>query len=124
VNKKGFTLIEVLVGLVILGIGLLAIAGMNITSVRGNFFSNNLTEGTCAAKDGLETLMNLSYDHASLQPGSYPDGNTQIPGSGIVFGRSYTVTLVDPPGYKRIVYTVTWNDGTSHSATFSTVRSQ
>ena len=39
-DKKGFTLIEMLIGLVLLAIGLLAIAGMQITSVRGNFFSS------------------------------------------------------------------------------------
>ena len=38
-DQKGFTLIEVLIGLVILSVGLLAIAGLQITSARGNFFS-------------------------------------------------------------------------------------
>jgi type IV pilus modification protein PilV len=58
-NTKGFTLIEVLVGLIILSIGLLGIAGMQITSVKGNYFSNNLTQATYVAQDRLEYLKNL-----------------------------------------------------------------
>jgi len=47
-GKKGFTLIEMLVGLVLLAIGLLAIAGMQIRSVNGNSFSANLTPSAAA----------------------------------------------------------------------------
>jgi len=120
VNKKGFTLIEVLVGLVILAIGLLAIASMQVTSVRGNFFSNYLTQASYAGQDRLEFLDNLSYTSAALSAGSHPDPSTTI--SGIVFSRSYTV--VDINGYKIINYTVSWNDGVSRSILFSTIRSQ
>ena len=120
-NKKGFTLIEVLVGLVILAIGLLAIAGMQVTSVRGNFFSNYLTQASYAGQDRLELLDNLSYTSAELLAGSHNDGTATI--SGIVFNRSYTV-VDDPNGYKIINYTIRWNDGVDRSIVFSTIRSQ
>ena len=120
-NKKGFTLIEVLVGLVILAIGLLAIAGMQMTSVKGNFFSHYLTQASYAAQDRLEFLDNLPYDSLQLQQGNHNDGTTTI--SGIAFNRSYAV--VDNPNlYKIINYTVTWNDGVSRTIAFSTIRSQ
>jgi len=35
-NRRGFTLVEVLVDLVILAVGLVAIAGMLMTSMKGN----------------------------------------------------------------------------------------
>ena len=35
-NQKGFTLVEVLVALVILSIGLLGVAGMQISGMKGN----------------------------------------------------------------------------------------
>lgn len=35
-NRKGFTLVEVLVALVILSVGLLGVAGMQISSMQGN----------------------------------------------------------------------------------------
>ena len=118
-NKKGFSLIEVLVGLVLLAIGLLAIAGMQITSVRGNFFSHYLTQASYAAQDRLEFLDNLPIDDAQLQPGNYNDGTVTI--SGIVFNRAYTVAINGD--LRTITYTVSWNDGVNRSISFSTIRS-
>ncbi|MGZ6236579.1 MAG: type IV pilus modification PilV family protein, partial [Syntrophales bacterium] len=73
-NKNGFSLIEVLIGLVLLAIGLLAIAGMQISSVRGNFFSSNLTQASVLAQDRLETLRNIAYGDAALNAGNHNDG--------------------------------------------------
>jgi len=122
VNKKGFTLIEVLVGLVILAIGVLAIAGMQVTSVRGNFFSHYLTQASYVGQDRLEFLDNLLYTSAELSAGNHNDPATP-PISGIVFNRSYSV-VDDPNGYKIINYSIRWNDGVNRSIAFSTIRSQ
>ena len=118
-NKKGFTLIEVLVGLVLLAIGLLAIAGMQITSVKGNFFSHYLTQASYVGQDRLEFLNHLPIDDAQLQPGNYNDGTVTI--SGIVFNRAYTVAINGD--FRTITYTVSWNDGVNRRISFSTIRS-
>jgi len=119
-EKKGFSLIEVLICLVFLAIGLLAIASLQITSVRGNFFSNNLMQATYAAQDRLEFLKNLPMDDPSLGIGSHNDVPLII--SDLTFNRSYLVES-DPNG-KKINYSVRWNDGTDHKISFSTIRSQ
>ena len=120
-KQGGFSLIEVLVAVVFLAIGVLAIAGLQVTSVRGNYFSNNLMQATYVAQDRLEFLKNLPFNSSQLNANNYNDGNTTV--SGIVFNRSYTV-VDNVNGYKRITYVVTWNDGVGHNITFSTVRSQ
>lgn len=119
-EKKGFSLIEVLICLVFLAIGLLAIASLQITSVRGNFFSNNLMQATYAAQDRLEFLKNLPMDDASLGIGSHNDVPLIL--SDLTFNRSYLVES-DLNG-KKINYSVRWNDGTDHKISFSTIRSQ
>jgi type IV pilus assembly protein PilV len=118
-NKKGFTLIEVLIGLIILSVGLLAIAGMQITAVRGNFFSHYMTQASYAAQDRLELLNNLSVGSTELQAGNHNDGTTTI--SGIVFNRSYAVVVNGD--IRTITYTVRWNDGTNRAISFATIRS-
>ena len=120
-EKKGFTLIEVLIGLIILAIGVLAVAGMQITSTRGNFFSNNLMQASYIAQDRLEFLKNSHLDDGALSNGNHPDDPATV--SGIVYNRGYTV-VDDPGGYKLITYVVTWNDGVNHNLSFSTIRSQ
>lgn len=107
--------------MVFLAIGLLAIAALQVTSVRGNYFSNNLMQATYVAQDRLELLKNKPFNSAELQANNYNDGNTTV--SGIVFNRSYAV-VDNANGYKTISYTITWNDGVGHKIAFSTVRSQ
>jgi type IV pilus modification protein PilV len=119
-KQTGFSLIEVLIGLIFLAIGLLAMAGLQGTSVRGNTFSNNLMQATYVAQDSLESLINLPVNSASLQAGNYNPLPTVL--SGVTFSQSYTVVVNG--NLKTINYTVTWNDGVNHNVTFSTIRSQ
>jgi len=121
-GKDGFSLIEVLIALTFLAIGLLAIASLQVTSVRGNFFSNNLMQATYVAQDGLEFLKNLPMDDPSLGIGSHNHEPVKIPDSDLTFKRSFSVEP-DPNGLK-INYSVRWNDGTDHKISFSTIRSQ
>ena len=123
-KRNGFSLIEVLIALTILAIGLLAIASLQVTSVRGNFFSNSLMQATYVAQDRLEFLKNLPFSDPLLSTENHVDGTTKM--SDLVFNRSYTVELVnDPKGnYLKISYLVKWNDGVNHNISFSTIRSQ
>ena len=118
-NKKGFSLIEVLIGLVLLAIGLLAIAGMQIVAVKGNFFSHYMTQASYAAQDRLEILNHLPVDSAELQPGNYNDGPVTI--AGIVFNRTYAVNANG--NTRTITYNVSWNDGVNRTISFATIRS-
>jgi type IV pilus assembly protein PilV len=119
-NKKGFTLIEVLVGLVILAIGLLAIAGMQITSVRGNFYSSNITQASILAQDRMEFLKNRLYTHPDLSVGNHNDG--VIPGT--ILTRDYDVSFVPGTTMLNITVTIRWRDTSDHTISFSTVKSQ
>ncbi len=119
-NNKGFTLIEVLVGLTLLAIGLLAIAGMQMTSVKGNFFSHYLTQANYAGQDRLEFLDNRPYGSGELSAGNHNDGKAAI--AGVDFNRSYTIR--DDAGYKIIDYTISWNDGVNRSIVLSTIKSE
>lgn len=124
-EKNGFSLIEVLICLVFLAIGLLAIASLQVTSVRGNFFSSNLMQATYAAQDRLEFLKNLSLSDPSLSEGTHDDGIYKIPEMpDLTFNRSYSVEPFDANGNYLINYLVRWNDGRDHKISFSTIRSQ
>ena len=119
-NQNGFSLIEVLIGLVLLAIGLLAIAGMQITSVRGNFFSSNMTQASVLAQDRMETLRNTPFADPALTVGNHNDG--VIPGT--IFSRDYIVGVVPGTGMLSIAVRVSWRDTTDHTISFTTIRSQ
>ena len=66
-NEKGFTILEVIVAISILTIGLLAVASMQVSAIRGNASAYGITEATSWASDRIEKLTVLPYDHADLQ---------------------------------------------------------
>jgi type IV pilus assembly protein PilV len=99
---EGFTLVEILITIGILTFGLLAVASMQISAIRGNDFSSNVTEATVLAQDKLELLSTLPYAHSDLQD---QDGDF---GSGLAdsgASADYSETAAAP--FSR--YTVSWN---------------
>ena len=56
--ESGFTLLEVLLAISILCFGLLAVASMQVSAIRGNAFASDVTEGSTLAADKFEKLLN------------------------------------------------------------------
>jgi prepilin-type N-terminal cleavage/methylation domain-containing protein len=119
-KRKGFTLIEVVAGLIILAIGLLAIALMQITSTKSGYFSSNVTQATIFAQDKLEFLKNLSYSDSNLSGGQHNEGTI----SDTLFSRQYEVVEDAGNSMKTITVSVHWTDRVNHSISFSTIRSK
>jgi prepilin-type N-terminal cleavage/methylation domain-containing protein len=121
-GEKGFTLIEVLIGLIILAIGVLAIAGMQITSIRGTSFSNNLNQASILAQERLEFLKSLPISDTRLGTGYGTQNYPNDMNVGIFLG-SYSATR--NPNYVLIRYTVSWlEQGVTHHVSFSTIKSR
>jgi prepilin-type N-terminal cleavage/methylation domain-containing protein len=119
-NEHGLTLIEVVAGLMILGIGLLAIASMQMTSIKSGSFSHHVTQATIFAQDKLENLKNRSYGDPDLSSG--PHHEDIIPGT--IFSRQVQIAEDAGNSMKTITVTVQWIDRGGHSISFSTIRSK
>jgi len=117
-RTEGFTLLEILIAIFILSFGILAVASMQVSSIRGNGMAGRLTEGTQLACDRMEELMSRSYTHSDLTAGTHTDPS---PPSG------YTVTwnvTDDSPitDTKTVTVTVTWTDhGVQKTATLQQI---
>jgi prepilin-type N-terminal cleavage/methylation domain-containing protein len=122
--NKGFTLMEVMIGLVLLAAGLLAVMGLQITSIRGTAFSSSLTQASVHAQEGLETLKGLPLykaDGVTLNdPFTAGTHNDSDVGS---FKRQYLVE--ESIGYVTIRYTISWAEkGVNHSTAFSMIKAR
>lgn len=114
-DVKGFTLIEVLIVLAIFSIGILAVAAMQMTSTKGNASARRMTEATALAENQIENLMQLSYDHADLNPANNPHESTQDP---YTINWNATEVDLDADGTndsKTVDVTVNWNYGRDRS---------
>ena len=106
-KQSGFTLIEVMIALVILAAGLLALATMQIVSIRSNAFSSEMTYSTMLAQQRLEILKNLDFDDGALAAGNHALPQQIIGDKGIPYSVSWDVvdTATD---MKTIDLTVQW----------------
>jgi type IV pilus modification protein PilV len=119
-NENGFTLIEVLVGLIILAIGLLALVVMQISAIKSGYFSSNITQATFLTQERLEYLKNLPYNDSNLSSGQHNEGTI----SGTIFSRQYNIEEDTGNPMKTITVTVQWADRGNHSISISTIRSK
>lgn len=61
-DNRGFTLIEVLVAMGVLAFGILAVATMQVTAIRGSAVASNLDIASSWATDRIEILLSRPYD--------------------------------------------------------------
>ena len=99
-GQSGYTLLEVVVAMTILTIGLLAVASMQTTSIRGNVTAGSRAEGMTWAQDRVEDLMALPYD--AIPMGTTNDWEDE-------YMISSTVSSVSGvPNVRRLTVRVTW----------------
>lgn len=103
-NQRAFSLLEVLIALVILAVGMLGLAGLQIMSINGNRFGQEMTVASTLAQNKLEELRQTDFD--SLVSSNDICINQA---SGVNFDREWTVTEDSPAaGMKTIDVTVSW----------------
>jgi len=102
--EKGFSLIEVLLGIAIFMIGMLGVAALQISAVQSNTFAGNLTEATYLAGSKIEELMTIDYDHLKLTETAPADGS-----SGLNDAFAAADYNSDPPTGRNGLYQVYWN---------------
>jgi len=109
--ERGLSLLEVMIALVILAVGLLALASMQISSIQANTSGFASTAAVTLADRQLQQLKTLAYTDASLNEGVYAVGGTTMAGgNNIPYYLSYSVSDDDPiVGVKLITYTVAWS---------------
>jgi type IV pilus modification protein PilV len=133
-RRSGFTLVEVLIAVSILTIGLLGVASMQVSAIRGNYFSDNTTAALCLAEDKMEYLMGQNFDHADLvDTTAANNGNLDsittvdfqetVNAAGQVvaggeYRRIWNVADSTDPQMKSVTVLVTWG-GNSHRVSLS-----
>lgn len=95
-KESGFTLLEVLTGMLILSVGLLLLMPMMVVSMQANDFARGFTEASMLIKEKMEELknMDLPVSGADTTGGTY---------------RTWTVTDAGS-NLKRLVVNVNWQD--------------
>jgi len=83
-HRSGLTLLEMVIALTILSVGLMGIALLQITAVRGNAFAGVSTLAARYAQDQVEIFRGVSFDRIDSSPGITDEGRpdySAIPGA-------------------------------------------
>ena len=117
--KAGFTLVESMLTLAIMSVGLLALAGLQITALRGNDLSRRRTTAVSIAEQRLEQLKNTPYTNIQAEAAS------EVTASNLHFTRQVTVTDGPLPNTKSVSVLVSWQDQSqTHTLPLATIIGQ
>ncbi len=110
--QEGFTLIEVMAGMLIVSLGLLLLLPMMVTSMQANDFARGSTEASMLVKDKMEEMKNMN------PPTSGADSSGTI-------ARTWTVTDLGSNLFQLDV-NVAWTDrhGRNHSSNITSYMSK
>lgn len=126
-KTSGFTLIEVLVTLVVLSVGLLGLAGLQLVGMRGNHSAYLRTRATLAAADLVDRMRLRPQDFAGrtlaaggadqpdqpLNPAAFDDWLDSLERAGLPppeTGHRGEVNCSNGCGPGNCLVTVRWND--------------
>ncbi|OGC96473.1 MAG: hypothetical protein A2W25_14900 [candidate division Zixibacteria bacterium RBG_16_53_22] len=110
-KQKGFTLIEVLAGMVIMSVGLLLLLPMMVTSINANNHARSSTEASMLIKDKMEDLKNE---------------NTPVAGSDTLGTTIRTWTVSNAAvNLTQLTVTINWIDerGNGHTNSMTSYKS-
>jgi type II secretion system protein I len=122
--NAGFTLLESLLALVILSLGLLALARLQISGLQGNAWSRDMTTAVAIAEEKTEQLRNTPFTNIQAESA------TQVTVSNRNFTKAVTVTDDAPDGLtgttKTVRVIVSWQDSKrkTHTVQIATIIAQ
>ena len=108
-KTDGFTLLEVMIGLIIFSVGMLLLGSMTVVALRGNTWSNKTTQVVQAMRDKIE-----DFRHATAAE--------KVGGTDVVNGLNRRWTFENlSTGLDKITVVVSWDDQQAIAKRCSTV---
>jgi type IV pilus assembly protein PilV len=124
-SQKGFTLIEILIALTIFAIGLLGIAGMQITAMQEGNSAHARTAGNSVAQGVMEDILARSGDDSifTAATGNWTDwvfASGDLPNQGMgTYQVQYKITIDYPTDLPKLATVEVKADGEGRQATLT-----
>jgi len=116
-RRGGFTLIEVMIAVAILGFGLLTMAVMQLTAMNGGRAGRHTTQAAVVARNQMEIFQRLAWTDPGIVATAgwtAPVVVTTTPTGAAAAEQTYNVTWritdLDPNWIKNVDIRITWNE--------------
>ena len=116
-GQRGFSIIEAMIASIVMLVGLLGLAALQIIGVRSNHFGKHMTQASQLAQDLVESIQRWDYNDARLTPAVARSWNAQDSASTAAvdkesdMGRGVAATHTDGS-----TYTADFTEGTTNSS--------
>lgn len=109
-GERGTTLAELMIALVVLSIGMLAVAQLFPAGSRGQMQDKMMSTANYYSQQKIEELVNISWSDSTLTVGRHPLSATNDEVLG-AWTRHYDVSVLASPldNLKKVTVTVAWN---------------
>lgn len=130
-RTQGFTMIEVMIAVAILGFGLLTMAMMQLQAMNGGRSGRHSTQAAVMARDRMEQFQRVTWTDPLLTatggwtaPVTLNNAPTGGPGNEQSYAVSWRITNVDANWIKNVDVRVSWNEPrfSNRTVTLSGVR--
>jgi len=109
--ERGASLIELMIALVVLSLGILAVAQLFPAGARAQVSDRMMTSANYYAQEKLEELNRLAWSDPALTVGRHPPGTaTEALGATGKWQRFYLIEALPAPldNLKKVTVTVSW----------------
>jgi type IV pilus assembly protein PilV len=122
-DMRGSTLVELMIALIVLSVGIIALARLFPSATRTQQQAKMQTAASYYAQERVERLAALSWSDTALSIGRHPGGTaSENLGASSAWHRYYQVSSMAAPldDLKKVTVTVTWRYQGNRSTTLTT----
>jgi type IV pilus modification protein PilV len=116
-RQRGFSIIEAMIASIVMLVGLLGLAALQVIGVRSNHFGKHMTQASQLAQDLVENIQRWDYNDVRLTPAVARSWNAQDSASSAAvdkewdMGRGASATHTDGS-----TYTADFTEGTTNAS--------
>lgn len=119
-DRRGLTLVEVVIAMAVVSLALLALSGFSTLAFKGASFGKHITTATTLAQAKLEDIRRAGYNSSLASNSTSVESYASLPDFPLYKREVLTEPNIPASGMQTVTVTVYWKND-AHSVVLSTI---